>query len=164
MAVVSEVPYDYATTGQLLDLSNLNPAFGTTIALIMLYFFLRYSDSTAGHYLLRSVITAAAILWAMMFNIYQGQCIVLIAAVLWTFWNKPLWRSIMGSVACLVCAIAFPILSPLSLPYFLYIVAPLSMILLYFYRGEKGSDFKWGRLIAYPAILLLAALVHRFIR
>ena len=154
VAVASEVPYDFATTGQILDLTNLNPAFGTTIALVMLYFFLRYSDRSVGHYILRSVITFAAMLWTGIFNITQGPCIVLIAAVLWTFWNKPLWRSIMGTVACLVCAV---LISPF------YIAAPLSMILLYFYRGEKGSDYKWGRLVAYPLILLLAGVIHRFI-
>lgn len=155
VAVVSEVPYDYATMGKFLDITNLNPAFGTAIALLMLYFFLRYSDNTVGHYVLRSVITLAMILWTMIFNVTQGPCIVLITAVLWTFWNKPLWRSILGALACLVCAV---LISPF------YIAAPLAMILIYFYRGEKGMDFKWGRLIAYPAILLLAAAVLWFLR
>ena len=155
VAVVSEIPYDYATQGRVLDLTNLNPAFGTAIALVMLYFFLRYSDRTVGHYILRSVITIAMILWTMIFNVTQGPCIVLITAVLWTFWNKPLWRSIIGALACLVCAV---LISPF------YIAAPLAMILIYFYRGEKGMDFKWGRLVAYPAILILVAVVLLFLR
>lgn len=154
VAVVSEIPYDYATMGKVLDLTNLNPAFGTAIALVMLFFFLRYSDRTVGHYVLRSVITLAMILWTVIFNVTQGPCIVLITAVLWTFWNKPLWRSIMGAVACILCAV---LISPF------YIAAPLAMILIYFYRGEKGMDFKWGRLIAYPAILVLVAAVQWFL-
>lgn len=154
VAVVSEIPYDYATMGKVLDLTNLNPAFGTAIALVMLFFFLRYSDRTVGHYVLRSVITLAMILWTVIFNVTQGPCIVLITAVLWTFWNKPLWRSIMGAVACILCAV---LISPF------YIAAPLAMILIYFYRGEKGMDFKWGRLIAYPAILVLVAAVLWFL-
>lgn len=154
VAVVSEIPYDYATMGKVLDLTNLNPAFGTAIALVMLFFFLRYSDRTVGHYVLRSVITLAMILWTVIFNVTQGPCIVLITAVLWTFWNKPLWRSIMGAVACLLCAV---LISPF------YIAAPLAMILIYFYRGEKGMDFKWGRLIAYPAIMVLVAAVLLFL-
>lgn len=154
VAVVSEIPYDYATMGKVLDLTNLNPAFGTAIALVMLFFFLRYSDRTVGHYVLRSVITLAMILWTVIFNVTQGPCIVLITAVLWTFWNKPLWRSIMGAVACILCAV---LISPF------YIAAPLAMILIYFYRGEKGMDFKWGRLIAYPAIMVLVAAVLWFL-
>ena len=153
VALVSEVPYDFATRGVWLDLSTLNPVFGMGIALVMLYFFLRYPGNHAGALVLRSILTVVAILWTMLPgvpSVEHGPCIVLVTAVLWTFRAKPLWRAVLCGVAGLACCIFSPY----------YVAAPLGAVVLYFYRGEKGADFKWGRLVAYPAILLLCGLVY----
>lgn len=153
VAVVSEVPFDYATRGVWLDISTLNPAFGLVAALVMLMFFRRYCDNSAGSIILRCIITAAVVLWTIMLPMEEGPCIVLLTSVLWNFREKPVLRTILGCVAGVACS-AFA---------FYYVATPIAMIVVHFYNGEKGSDFKWGRLVAYPAILVVAAAAYMLV-
>ena len=150
VAVVAEVPFDLATKGVWLDLTTLNPAFGTFFALVMLMFFQRYRDNSAGSIILRCIVTLAVILWTRMLNVEEGACIVLITSVLWNFREKPITRLIVSILAGLLC---WPLFGT-----FYYVATPLAMILIHFYNHEKGPDFKVGRLVAYPAILALLAL------
>ena len=148
VAVVAEVPFDLATRGVVLDLTTLNPAFGAVLALVMLMFFLRYRDNSAGSIILRVIITAAVILWSLMMNVEEGPCIVLITSVLWNFREKPVARLVVGILAGIACCVFN----------MFYVATPLAMVLVYLYNGEKGADFKAGRLVAYPAILALLAV------
>ena len=151
IALICEIPFDLATQGVWLDLTSLNPVFGTFFTLLMLMFFLRYPDNSFGSVLLRILITAAVVLWTTsIININEGACLVLITSALWNFREKPVLRLIVGSVACVACWLLFGL--------FYYAAAPLAVILIHFYTGEKGPDFKAARLVAYPAILLLAAM------
>ena len=148
VAVVAEVPFDLATKGVWLDTTTLNPAFGTVLALVMMMFFLRYRDHSAGSIILRVIITAAVLAWSVIMNVEEGPCIVLITSVLWNFPNKSTLRLIVSILAGLLCCLFN----------MFYVATPLAMILIHFYNGEKGADFKWGRLVAYPGILALLAL------
>lgn len=150
VALLSEVPFDYATKGVWLDLP-LNPAFGLLAALVMLMFFRRYCDNSLGSIILRCIITVAVMAWTMfLLPIEEGPCIVLIVSVLWNLREKPVLRTIFGCVAGVAC-VFFSIF---------YVATPLAMIVVHFYNGEKGADFKWGRLAIYPGILLLTIVLY----
>ncbi len=152
VALVSEVLFDFATESVFLNLTTLNPVFGGLFSLVMLMFFMRYPDNSAGNIILRGVITLAVLLWTRILHIDEGACVVLMVSVLWNFREKPALRLIFGIVAGLLC---WPLFGA-----FYYVATPLAMILVHFYNGEKGSDFGWGRLVAYPALLLAAGVVR----
>lgn len=44
-ALISEIPYDFAMTGKVIDFSSQNPMFSTALCLVMMYFF-RMTDRT----------------------------------------------------------------------------------------------------------------------
>lgn len=146
VALVAEIPFDLATQGKWLDTTTLNPAFGTAFALVMLMFFRRYSDASTGSVILRVFITVAVVLWTLLLNVEEGPAIILFTSVIWNFRGKPIVRLIFGVLVAAFCWWYFGL--------FYYAASPLAMVLVHFYNGEKGTDFKLGRVVAYPAILV----------
>lgn len=169
LALVSEIPYNLAVSGkvvdisrytneagkQVLDLGTRNPVFALVIALILLYFYNRYSEKTAGTILLKLILAAAALIWTMMLNIDHGAPIVLLACVLWAFRSKPLFRSIAGACVMMLYTIT-------SASNLYYMVAPLAFLFIHFHNGEQGAGNKIVNYAIYPAALLIIALVSMF--
>lgn len=143
-AVLSEIPYNLAVSGKLVDLSGRNPVFGVALALIMLYFYSRFSGKSGKNLAVKVVITLAALAWPVMLGIAFGSALVLTAAVMWVFREKPLLRNIGGACAVIVCALSSPF----------YLAAPMGVLGAHFYNGEKGEDNRLVNYLAYPALLL----------
>ena len=152
VAAVSELPFNLATSGKILDTGSLNPGFGLAMALIALWFFRRYGEKNARDTVLRIVITVAAMLWTMMLSIQEGPCLVLITAVLWATYEKPLWRSIFGCIAALGCCIFSPF----------YVLSFVSVLVLHLYNGEKSPENKYVKLAIYPVAMLAIGLVLKY--
>ena len=147
-AVFSEIPYNLAISGKLLDLSSRNPIFGVALALIMLYFYGRFPGRSGKNLAVKAVVTVAALLWPVMLGISFGSALVLTAAVMWLFREKPLLRNIGGTCAVIVCALSSPF----------YLAAPMGVLGAHFYNGEKGEENRLVNYLAYPALLLFAGL------
>lgn len=152
VAAVSELPFNLATSGKLIDTGSLNPGFGLGMALVMLWFFRRYGEKNAREAVIRIVVTLAAMLWTMMLGIQEGPCLVLLTAVLWATRGKTLWRNIFGCVAALACCV-------FSLFYVLSFVSVLAVNL---YNGEKSEENKIVKLVIYPAVLLAFGLLQKY--
>ena len=60
LAAVSEIPYNLAMSGVLLDGTGRNPVFGPLIGLVMLWFYGRWSDNSFSHVVIRILVTLAA--------------------------------------------------------------------------------------------------------
>lgn len=151
VAAVSELPFNLATSGKLLDTASRNPAFGLAMALVMLWFFRRYGEKAARDTVIRIVVTIAAMLWTMMLGIQEGPCLVLLTAVLWATRSKALWRNICGCIAAAACCFFSPF----------YILSPISVIMLHMYNGEKSPENKAAKLALYPAILLAFGMLQK---
>lgn len=147
-AVVSEIPYNLAISGKILDLSGRNPVFGVVLALIMLYFYGRFPGRSGKNLVIKAVVTAAALLWPVMLGVTFGSALVLTAAVMWLFREKPLLRNIGGACAVVVCALSSPF----------YLAAPMGILGAHFYNGEKGEENRVVNYLAYPVLLLFAGL------
>ncbi len=145
-AVLSEIPYNLAMSGKLVDLSSRNPVFGVALALIMLYFYGKFPGSSWKNRAIKAVITLAALLWPVMLGISFGSALVLTTAIMWVFREKPLLRNIGGACAVIVCALSSPF----------YLAAPMGVLGAHFYNGEKGEDNRLTNYFAYPALLLFA--------
>jgi len=147
-AVLSEIPYNLAMSGKLVDLSSRNPVFGVALALVMLYFYSRFSGKSGKDLAIKALITLAALLWPVMLGITFGSALVLTAAVMWIFREKPLQRNIGGACAVILCSLSSPF----------YLAAPMGVLGAHFYNGEKGEDNRLINYLAYPVLLLFVGL------
>ncbi len=149
LAVASEVPYNFAMSGHALDLSSQNPVFGLALGLIVLYWYDKYRDKTPKNVLIKGVITLAALIWPLMLKIRCGSGLILILTVLWAFRKKPLIRNLTGAVASVVCTIFSPF----------FLAAPMGLLAVHFYNGEKGENDRLVNYLTYPALLVLIGLI-----
>jgi hypothetical protein len=150
VAAVSEIPYNLAMSGKVLDLSSRNPVFALVLGLAMLWFYRYCAEKSGKNTAIKLLVTVCGVLWAGMLAVEHGICCVVVVAVLWLFRTKPSLRNLAGGCAMMLCCM-------LSL---FYMAAPMGFLIVHFYNGEKGADFKLGRLVIYPAILLIAVLAY----
>lgn len=145
VALISEIPYNLAMSGELFDLSSRNPVFGMVLCLVLLYLYSRYAERSFVNVLIKLCVTVAAVIWAVMLNIEAGICCVIIVAALWLSRRKPAFRNIMGCTATIVC----------TLFSMYYLAAPMSFLIIHFYNGEKGEGNRTVNYLLYPVILLV---------
>lgn len=144
LAVLSEIPYNLAMSGKLLDLSGRNPVFGLVMALAMVYFYRRFPEKSVSHVLIRVVVTVSAILWCSMLSVKYGGCLIFLFAVMWMLRKNPSVRNIAGASAALVC----------SLTSMFFLASPMGVLTIHFYNGEKGEQNRAVTYLAYPVLLL----------
>ena len=149
VAVLAELPYNYAMSEKLLDFSTRNPAFGILLAAFVLYLYKQFSEKKAANLLLKTLFTAAAIIWCGMLRIEQGIPIVVLSLVFWLVRNKPNIRNLVGGGVAMVCSLYSPF----------YMVAPMSIMVLHFYNGEKGEENRLVSYLFYPVALLVVAVI-----
>lgn len=149
VAVISELPFNFAMYGKVLDLSTRNPVFGMVMAALLLYLYQLYGDRSLKNILLKAAFTIASVFWIGLLRIESGLAILLITVVFWVFRKKPNIRNLMAGIAAMVC----------SLLSIFFMMAPMSMMVLHFYNGEKGEENRLVSYLFYPAVLLILGLV-----
>ena len=152
-ALITEIPYNLAVGGKLLDLGSRNPVFGMFICLIMLYFFSRYAEKGLKNLLMKALIAAAAFLWCLMLGIDQGVCLVILVGFLWMVRDKSNVRSMFAFCGAMVC----------TLFNMYYIGSCLSCIMLHRYNEERGEQNEKLNYVFYPALLLVTGIAALFI-
>lgn len=153
VAAASELPYNLAMNGTLLDLSSRNPAFGLVLSMVMILLYERFEEKKLVNTLIKAVITFAAILWAKMLGIHDGNCMVLLCATFWGFRNKPNYRNMAACAAACLC----------SLFSTFYLASPMAVMALYMYNGEPGERNQKVNYAAYPVALLCFGLIAKFL-
>lgn len=148
-AVLSELPYNLAIGGRLVDLSSRNPVFSVVLCMILFAFFRRFSAPGAKNSLIKVLLTAAALVWAQMLDIAFGAPMVVLVCVLWIFRKKPLYRNFAGASAAILCSLVSPF----------FMVSPMAFLAIHMCNGEKGEENRMVNYLAYPAILLLVGIV-----
>ncbi len=152
LAVISELPYNFAMSGNLLEMGNRNPVFGALVSLILLYLYKQYGENKLTNILIKAVVTIAALVWCRMLSIEFGACSVILTAVFWAFRRKPNLRNLMGGAAAMVC----------SLFSLFFMASPMGMLVIHFYNGEKGEENRMISYLFYPAALLVIGLAGAF--
>ena len=84
-------------------------------------------------------------IWCSMLRIEHGVPVVVVTLVFWAVRNKPNIRNLVGGGATMACSLYSPF----------YMVAPMSVMVLHFYNGEKGDENRLVSYLFYPAALLL---------
>lgn len=152
LAALSEIPYNLAISGKILDFSTRNPVFGIVLALAVLGFYKYYEGSAPKNVAIKTVVTVAAVLWVGMLGIEYGTPTVLIAAVLWALRRNTLLANVAGATVSILC----------SLSSLFMMAAPMGFLAVHSYNGEKGESNRLVDYLAYPVLLLgsfLASLV-----
>lgn len=148
VALVSEIPYNLAMSGSVLDFNSRNPAFGVVLALVMLWMFSRYQEKGLKNTVIKLFIALAAVVWARMLGIAEGQCIIIISGAVWAYRNKPGLRTLAACAATAVCTL-FSVY---------YLAAPMSCMFIHMYNGEPGERNRKVNYLAYPVILTILAV------
>lgn len=154
VALISELPYNLAYSGKLLDLNSRNPVFGLFICLIMLFFFNKYAEKGFKNTAMKALIAVAAFLWCLMLHIDQGICLVVMVAFLWHVRDKSNVRAVFGFCAAMICVL-FDMY---------YIGACMSFILLHRYNEERGEQNEKLNYAFYPALLLAVGIAGMFLK
>lgn len=153
VALVSELPYNLAMGGKLLDLGSRNPVFALVLGLVMMHFFRAYEEKGTKNTLTKLMVVAAAFVWSMMLSIHHGPAIVIMVGMLWLARNQPNMRTLYGCIGAGICC-AFSVF---------YMVSPLGMMVLRFYNGEPGEKNEILRFWAYPLILAIFGAAVLFV-
>lgn len=153
LAVASELPYNFAMTGKLLDFSSRNPVFSMALALVLIWFFRRYEGKGFKNIAIKILVTVCAVVWAKMLRITHGDFCVVLVAVLWAVRNKPNFRNLFGGCAAMLCCLLSPF----------YLVAPMGFMIVHFYNGEKGPSTRLFNYLVYPAALVAIGVIGLFL-
>lgn len=153
IALVSEIPYNFAIDGQIFSLSTRNPAFALVICLIMLFLFRHYEARKMANTAIKFFVLLASFVWCKMLGIQDGGCCVIICAVLWWCRNRPNYRNLIACSATVACMLFSPF----------FMAAPMGFMAIHFYNGEKGEESRALRYAMYPVILLVIGVAGLFL-
>lgn len=153
LAVLTEIPYNLAVSGSALVPGSLNPVFAVALCRIMLWFYQRFSDKSAGNRLIKTAITIAAILWAQLLSISFGTPMVILTWVMWLMSRWPNFRGVTSAAAAVFCTFFSPF----------FMASPMGCLPVHLYNGQPGTAPRAVKYLMYPAILLIMALAGMLI-
>lgn len=154
VALLAEIPFNLVCRSQVFDFDYRNPAFALVLGLVMLYFYDRYPGFSAGSIGAKAAVSVGAFLWVQMLRVQDGAPLLVMVAVLWALRNKSVIRPLAAAVAAFACSLFSPY----------YMVAPISVVAIHLYSGERGAENKWANYLSYPVLLLavgIAAVVMK---
>lgn len=141
-AVLSELPYDYAMSGKLLDFKSQNPMFGLVFGLILICA-IRFVQTKKKNLLICGIVTIAAMLWCFILHIQFGMVCVLLVAVYY------LLRDYRG----LACFAGFLVGIP-------YVTGIFATYPIFCYSGKRGVDYnKYLFYFLFPITLLVCGFI-----
>lgn len=153
VAVLTELPYNFAMSGTLLDMNTRNPVFGVVLCLILLWIYRYCGEKSFKNLFIKFVTTAAAVIWGQMLGIEYAAFLVLLTAVLWLMRGRPMYRPFVGCAA----AVLGTVISPF------YIASPMGFLAVHFHNGEKGEENRVFNYLAYPVMTALVAVAGMFV-
>ena len=152
VALLSEIPYNFIMSTKFIDMGSRNPAFGIAVSLMLLYFFDYTKEKKPVNLLLKVFITFAAFFWCAILKIEGGVCTLIITLAFWCFRKKPAIRNLAAAAAAMFGCI-FNIF---------YLAAPMGIMVVHMYNGQKGEEKRLVSYLFYPVILLAVALIAMF--
>lgn len=147
-ALISEIPYDLAMNGKVLDFSSQNAMVSMVICLIMLYaldLFKEKEGVTGG--LLKLCAVFAAVVWAALLRTEYGLCLVFLTAVFDIFYTRNVLKTFLGIIVSLM-----------------YVTGPVAFYGIWCYNGiRKDKIPKYVYYAFYPLHLLVLVIIAWFL-
>lgn len=144
LAFVSEIPYDLARTGKLVSLGHQNIFFSLTLGLIMLYLFVRISNSFE-----RFCMVILFFLLSEFLRVDYKSMGLLMILCFYVFRDRKVLKT---------CSIAFV---NIFLMGYLQAFGTLAMIPIHLHNRKEGPKAKIFFYAFYPVHLLLLFLIKR---
>ena len=148
MAVLTEIPYDIAMSGKVLEFGAQNPVMGLVLCMFLLYLYRRF----AGKKLICVIMTLAGLLWGTMLKIDHSVPMMLMLCIIYLFRNKRMFMGFSGVAMAAVCMVVSPF----------YLAAAMGFLAIHFYNGEPGEGNRVVNYLFYPVALLAIGLVAMF--
>ncbi len=145
-ALISEIPYDLAINGKILEFSSQNALFTMLVCLMML-FFLEMIKNGQGFLpgVLRVLIVLCALFWVSMFRMAYGLGMVLLVADLYLLYSRNVLKTLLGVIIGL-----------------LYITGPLAFYGIWCCNNVRKDRIpKYAYYIFYPAHLLVLGIISK---
>ncbi len=148
-AVLTEIPYDWAVSGKLLNWSDQCFLWTILISLIMITLMKTFSGKGASSVIINIMLMCGGCIWAILFRSKFGAGFVLMTAVLYLLREHKGVSMLIGVIISLI-----------------YISAPLGFIPVALYSGERRNlekkASKYGYYAFCPVIALCFALAANF--
>lgn len=148
-AIISEIPFDLALTGNLVDFRFQNVFWELAVGILAMIA-LRYIEKNEFTYVLQIVLRLAVIavfaLGAEALQFDYGMYGIISIVALYVFQYNKLPQLLVGAVS-----------------FCWEQVAPLAFLLIALYNGKRGRKIKYAFYIFYPAHLLLLYIIARVI-
>lgn len=149
VALISEIPFNYAMSAKFIDMGSRNPAFGIAMSLLLLYLYDYFAEKKATNVLLKAAFTLAALFWCAVLKIENSVVLLIVTLAFWCFRNKPMIRNLMAGIASMLGSM-FSLFN---------MAAPLALVIIHFYNGEKGEENKLMSYLFYPLALTVCGIV-----
>lgn len=138
-ALVAEIPYDFAMSGQLFDFSVQNPVWALALGAVMITICRMWkAESGKGGIVFRAVVVIAAIIWALLLRAHMGALLILLIA-LFHFARQN--KTVFYILGIGLTSLQFP--------------APLGLLFVNWHDGTPAGGPRWMFYVLYPAQLLL---------
>lgn len=153
LAILSEVLYNIVMGGALVDMSGRNPVWCVVLGLVVLGLFRYVDEKLKGNKFIKIVMALAGLLWASMLKIEYGVFFMAMVLTMWVMRGKPQFRLFVGMGVAALCTVISPF----------YLAATMGFMAIHFYNGEQSESGKLLNYGAYPAMLLICALIPLFL-
>ena len=138
-ALVSEIPYDFAMSGQWFDFSVQNPLWAMGLGVIMIEICQMWKGKPgAGSIAIRVVVVVAAIIWALLLRVHMGALLILLITLFHFARQNKLAFYILGIG---LTSLQFP--------------APIGLLFVSWHDGTPTRGPRWLFYVLYPVQLLL---------
>ena len=149
MAVLTEIPYDIAMNGKILEFGAQNPVLGLVLCMVLLYLYRRF----AGKKLICVIMTLAGFLWGIMLKIDHSVPMMLMLCIIYLFRNKRMYMGFSGVAMAAACMVISPF----------YLAAAMGFLAIHFYNGEPGEGNRVVNYLFYPVCLLVIGLAAMYV-
>lgn len=149
LAALTEMPYNLAMGAKLMVMESRNPVFALVVCMALLFFYRQYSQKGMQNTLIKAMVTVAALVWCEMLKVDFGAAMVIVTSVMWATRSNTLYRNFAGASAAIVCTTISPF----------FLASPMTFLVIHMHNGEKSTTSRKINYVAYPAMLLAAALL-----
>lgn len=157
-ALISEIPFDLATSGVVLEFRHQNVFFTLFLGMLVMIGISTVEKQTwnkAVRVILSGAVVIAGMAAAILLRTDYDALGVLLIVALYVFRKKKSWQILAG---CAVICFASPLLKGFAM-LFSEILAVLAFIFIGLYNGERGLRLKYVFYLFYPVHLLILQLI-----
>ncbi len=149
LAALSEIPYNMAFSGKLLDFSSRNPVFGLVLSMAVIYLWRTLEGKSFKNKLVKALLVLCGVVWTVMLNVEYGNIVVILVTVLWIFREKTSLRNMIGAAVTILCGMTS----------MFFMAAPMGFLAVFLYNGEQGEQNRYVSYLAYPVILVAVTVI-----